>query len=171
MSHARKDYDELGPIQEYVNNFFSRQPLYSEHETITLTSTSSSLTSSTPTPITSPPTSPPPPSSSSSVWTSKTPNFINHTVPNGYLVSSPGCKMPALDPLAKDVMRLFHREKYESCSTSEPLTSIQMNWTASTATLTLNQNVVWYKSAKNVSCCYQEIRRTGTGKHADEQFK
>lgn len=92
-------------------------------------------------------------------------------MPNGYLVWNPGCEMPSLEPLAKDVMRLFHREKYEHCSKTPPLTTVQMNWTASTATLSVNQNVVWYKAAKNVSCCYQEIRRTGTGKNADEQFK
>lgn len=144
VSNARKDFVEVGPIQQYVNNFFSRQPLIIESDTSTETST----------PI-----------------TSTTRIFINQTVPNGYLVWNPGCEMPALEPLAKDVMRLFHREKYEHCSKTLPLTTIQMNRTASTATLSLNPNTVWYKAAKNVSCCYQEIRRTGTGKYADEQFK
>lgn len=143
-----KDFDELGPIQQYVNNFFPRQPLTVETDTSTQPFTSSQ-----------------------SPFASSTPIFINHTVPNGFLVWNPGCEMPSLEPLAKDVMRLFHREKYEHCSKTPPLTTVQMNWTASTATLAINQNVVWYKAAKNVSCCYQEIRRSGSGKTADEHFK
>lgn len=33
-------------------------------------------------------------------------------VPNGYLIYGPECKIPDIDPLAKDVMKLFHREEY-----------------------------------------------------------
>lgn len=36
---------------------------------------------------------------------------INQTVPDGFLVWSPSCQMLALEPLAKDVMNLFHRGK------------------------------------------------------------
>lgn len=133
-----------------MNTFFSRQPnINIETDAPTESSTSTQTQ-----------------------FTSTTPLYINRTVPNGYLVWNPGCEMPALEPLAKDVMRLFHREKYEHCSKTPPLTAVHMNWTASTATLSISQpTAVWYKSAKNVSCCYQEIRRTGTGKNADEQFK
>lgn len=144
-----KYFTDSGAFQPYENNFFSRQPIFiDEFDTTTGMST-----------ITQP------------SITSTTSVFINKTVPNGYLVWSPGCEMPALNPLAKDVMHIFHREKYETCSKTAPLTSIQMNWTTSTATLLVNKNVVWYKAAKDVSCCYQEIRRSGTGKNADEQFK
>lgn len=34
------------------------------------------------------------------------------TVPHGYLIYGPECKIPDIDPLAKDVMRLFHKEEY-----------------------------------------------------------
>lgn len=37
---------------------------------------------------------------------------INHTVPAGFLVWNPGCQMPAMNPLAKDVMKLFHRGNF-----------------------------------------------------------
>lgn len=33
-------------------------------------------------------------------------------VPNGYLIYGPECKIPDIDPLAKDVMKLFHKEEY-----------------------------------------------------------
>lgn len=62
---------------------------------------------------------------------------------------------------------LFRQEKYESCSKTDPLTSITMNWNTSEATLVVSAKVL----AKKMSCCYQEIERTGTGKNADSKFK
>lgn len=41
----------------------------------------------------------------------KSKNAINHTVPDGFLVWSPSCQMLAMEPLAKDVMKLFRRGK------------------------------------------------------------
>lgn len=49
------------------------------------------------------------------------------TVPEGYLVWSPQCKIASLDPMAKDVMRLYHREKPISCSKGPSLTKIEWN--------------------------------------------
>lgn len=37
----------------------------------------------------------------------------NHPVKGGFLVWSPSCQIPALDPLAKDVMKLFRRGNFE----------------------------------------------------------
>lgn len=127
-------------------------------------------------------------SSSSSLWSSSSSSPLNHhvttnqpemnlsnsfrshfdiTVPDGYLVFNPQCKMPSLDPHAKDVMRLFRQEKYESCTKTKPFTSIEMNWDTAEATLVLDAKAI----AKNMSCCYQEIERAGKGKSADAQFK
>lgn len=105
--------------------------------------------------------------------TQKSTTSINSTqsVPPGYLVWSPGCQMPALDPLAKDVMRLFTLEKFEACSTSKPLTQIRYNWTAQTADLVLDEKLKATRAYARSLCCYYEIHRTGEGKHADEQFK
>lgn len=94
----------------------------------------------------------------------------NKTVPPGYLVWSPGCQMPALDPCAKDVMKLFTREKYEPCSSTKPLTTVHYNWTTYTAELVLDQELK-AKSYAKTTCCYQEIHRAGEGKQADEKFK
>lgn len=79
--------------------------------------------------------------------------------------------MPALDPLAKDVMHLFTQEKYEACSSSKPLTSIRYNWTTNVVELVLDQKLKTSKIYTKTKCCYQEINRSGEGKHADEQFK
>lgn len=44
---------------------------------------------------------------------SETPENVStnshRTVPDGFLVWNPGCQMPKMDPLAKDVMEYFHR--------------------------------------------------------------
>lgn len=37
----------------------------------------------------------------------------NQTVPHGYLIYGPHCKIPDLDPLGKDVMKLFHQETFQ----------------------------------------------------------
>lgn len=84
--------------------------------------------------------------------------------------------MPALDPLAADVMKLFNQEKYEECSPVKPLTRIVKKRSTDTAYLILDEkrrDSFYYKGNKNnkLDCCYQEIVRSGTGKKADEKFK
>lgn len=37
----------------------------------------------------------------------------NQTVPHGYLLYGPECKIPDIDPLAKDVMKLYHPEEHK----------------------------------------------------------
>lgn len=48
-----------------------------------------------------------PSSSSLNVNASSAP--LNHTVQDGFLVWSPSCQIPAANPLAKDVMKLFRQ--------------------------------------------------------------
>lgn len=100
----------------------------------------------------------------------------NQSVPPGFLVWSPECQMPSLDPLAADVMKLFNKEKYEECVTNEPLTRIVRNRSTDAAYLVLDEkrrDSFYYKGNKNnrLDCCYQEIVRAGTGKDADDKFK
>lgn len=109
--------------------------------------------------------------SSSASSSSTTQKYDNQTVPKGFLVWSPGCQMPSMDPLAKDVMRLFHIERYEVCSKSEPLTHIEMNWTTSAATLIINNTSKWYSTFMKSTCCYHEITRLTGGKNIDDKFK
>ncbi|XP_031636443.1 uncharacterized protein LOC116349218 isoform X2 [Contarinia nasturtii] len=98
-------------------------------------------------------------------------NLNGPKVKDGYLVWSPNCQIPAIDPLAADVMKLFRREKYEACSTTQAVTRIEMNWTTSEAMLIYDYKPKWYSSFLESTCCYSEIIRTGSGKKADEQFK
>lgn len=135
-------------------------------------------------------------SSPSTPKSTESQNAINQTVPDGFLVWSPSCQMLAMEPLARDVMKLFHRgkqtvnnfkysfgmtsshidyiiiEKYETCSSTEPLTYININFTSTEATLVFNDTPKWYASYLIKStCCYQEITRSGSGKLADDSFK
>lgn len=96
------------------------------------------------------------------------------SVPKGYLVWSPKCRMLSLDALAPDVMKLFNKENFEPCSKKHPLTSIEQNFDDDIA------KFVFYRGMKSkylnadqnqLDCCYQEITRGGSNKTADDKFK
>ncbi|XP_055701100.1 uncharacterized protein LOC129800609 isoform X1 [Phlebotomus papatasi] len=88
-------------------------------------------------------------------------------VPTGYLVYGPGCQMPNLDPLAPDVMKLFHREKEQECSTKSPLTRIDMIGSRN-ASLVVDKDLLHkYDIYDTPHCCYREIRRSTKEEHAD----
>lgn len=100
----------------------------------------------------------------------------NQSVPPGFLVWSPECQMPSLEPLAADVMKLFNKEKYEECSNTKPLTRIARSRSTDVAYLVLDEkrrDSFYYKGNKinKLDCCYQEIVRSGTDKKADDKFK
>lgn len=91
----------------------------------------------------------------------------DETEPDGFLVRSPRCEMPTMNPFAEDVMQLFTVEKYEACSKTDPLSRIEMNWTTSAATLVFNN----ISNFPNISCCYKEITRLATGGNIDNEYK
>lgn len=102
-----------------------------------------------------------------------TKKYYNHSVPAGFLVWSPSCEMPALEPLAHDVMKLFHVEKYADCSSIKPLTSLQKNSTTNNVYLVMNNSlkIEFTIHGQKLDCCYQEIIRNANGKNADDKFK
>ncbi|XP_063699762.1 uncharacterized protein LOC134830271 [Culicoides brevitarsis] len=100
-------------------------------------------------------------------------NLPGPTVPHGYLIYGPECKIPDIDPLAKDVMKIFHRETYKPCNSKPALTYIQQIWSNDTVFLHLNfSSVKSYVTGKNdyLECCYQEIIRSGEFTHADDKI-
>lgn len=63
-------------------------------------------------------------------------------------------------------------EKYEMCAEKDPLTSIEINWNTSTATVILKSiNNAWYSKLVPEKCCYSEIYRAGAGENADNRFE
>lgn len=89
-----------------------------------------------------------------------------------YLVSSAQCIIPALDPLAADVMQLFHRQTYAPCSERPPLTYVNA---ANVPTVRLHVNTSllgsYNRKARIDHCCYQRIERAGHNATADSKFK
>ncbi|XP_055687131.1 uncharacterized protein LOC129792266 isoform X2 [Lutzomyia longipalpis] len=95
-------------------------------------------------------------------------NISGLQVPTGYLVYGPGCHMPDLNPLAADVMKLYHREKEQECSTKAPLTRIKFINDGKDARLVLDADLLHkYDMYGTPHCCYREIRRSSKDDHAD----
>lgn len=121
--------------------------------TSTTTTTVNSLNSSSIKPVVSTSTS----------TSSDNANVLNDslTVPEGYLVWSPQCKIASLDPMAKDVMRLYHREKPISCTKGPSLTKMEWN------PITQRYYLVVVAEAKKAHhyynsdgfCTYEEVSR------------
>ncbi|KXJ82091.1 hypothetical protein RP20_CCG015692 [Aedes albopictus] len=111
--------------------------------------------------------------------TTPTSNATTNAVPKGFLVWGPGCKILDLDPLADDVMRLFHKEQFVPCSTKHPLTTIDQA-SASSAVATNDTVVLRFHRdriashlphyMKYIECCYQSIERSGINEKADKNF-
>lgn len=105
---------------------------------------------------------------------SKTNVTTPNTVPKGFLVWGPGCQILDLDPLADDVMRLFHKERFIPCSSKQPLTSIEQKPLENdTVVLRFHQNRVVAHLPhymKHIECCYQSIERSGVNEKADNNF-
>lgn len=97
------------------------------------------------------------------------------SVPPGYLVWSPQCKMLSLPVLADDVMRLFTKEEYEPCSKKRPLTTIVQNFEEDSVKVVFHRGLIgssYLGSDQNqIDCCYQEITRGGANATADDKFK
>ncbi|XP_055630168.1 uncharacterized protein LOC129770974 isoform X2 [Toxorhynchites rutilus septentrionalis] len=94
-------------------------------------------------------------------------------VPKGFLVFGPGCKMLDLDPLAHDVMRLFHKEQFIPCSPKRPLTSIEQTFDNDSIVLQFHREYVTDHLPhymKYIECCYHSIERAGVGEKADKNF-
>lgn len=96
--------------------------------------------------------------------------YSNQTVPHGFLVYGDGCRIPDLNPLASDVMKLFHKEGYKECSKRKPLTKIVHNFTTNSVYLIRDENAKKDYDSE-LYCCYQEITRDGEGEKADSQFQ
>ncbi|GAB0091768.1 uncharacterized protein DMENIID0001_066470 [Sergentomyia squamirostris] len=92
-------------------------------------------------------------------------------VPSGYLVYGSGCRMMDLDPLAADVMKLFHREKEQECSTKRPLTRIELTEDGSSANLIVDKDLLeshdFYETPQ---CCLREIRRSTNRNRTDSSI-
>uniref|UniRef100_A0A182J4D0 Uncharacterized protein n=1 Tax=Anopheles atroparvus TaxID=41427 RepID=A0A182J4D0_ANOAO len=101
------------------------------------------------------------------------PTDPNAPVPKGFLVWGPGCQIMDLDPLAKDVMRLFSKERFAPCSPKQPLTTIEQNFDNDTVLVRFHRELIesyMPHYMRYLRCCYQSIERSGTKDKADKNF-
>ncbi|XP_030370959.1 uncharacterized protein LOC115621445 [Scaptodrosophila lebanonensis] len=88
------------------------------------------------------------------------PDPLNTTC--SYFVHTPQCKIPAIDPFAPEVMRIFKKETYKKCDESEDFITVSFDRQKNRYKLHLN--------VENTSCCYWPIIRHGRGRNADEDY-
>lgn len=55
-----------------------------------------------------------------------------------FLINGANCKIPNMNPFAKEAMKVFKRVKYEPCSAKRPLTSVDQNLEKDTAMLLIH---------------------------------
>ncbi|XP_040154412.1 uncharacterized protein LOC120895280 isoform X1 [Anopheles arabiensis] len=94
-------------------------------------------------------------------------------VPKGFIVWGPGCQIMDLNPVAKDVMRLFSKERFVPCSPKQPLTSIEQHFDNDTVLVRYHRDQLdafMPHYMRYVRCCYQSIERAGTKDKADKNF-
>lgn len=87
------------------------------------------------------------------------PSSINSSVPKGYIVYGPQCKIIDINAHESDAMALFRVQRYSDCSKKKPLTRLINNYTSGEVILHYDNGVrkKFYSIIK--SCCYQEIYR------------
>lgn len=47
------------------------------------------------------------------------------TVYGDFLINGPNCKIPNMNPFAKEAMKVFKRENFQACSPIRPLTTVE----------------------------------------------
>ena len=75
---------------------------------------------------------------------------------SGYLVWNPKCHILSKNPLDPSIIKFVKREKFEKCSTVEPLTRIKRESNGSNY-LVINADLA--KNYKQLSCCWAPIVR------------
>ncbi|XP_064550094.1 uncharacterized protein LOC135436427 isoform X1 [Drosophila montana] len=71
--------------------------------------------------------------------------------------------MPALNPFARDALRIFNKTTYYTCDPSKDLISVVYDES--------NQRYKLHMNEPKIKCCYKAILRNGKGAEADNQFK
>lgn len=71
--------------------------------------------------------------------------------------------MPALNPFAKNALRIFKKTTYYTCDPSKDLISVVYDEG--------NQRYKLHMNEPKIKCCYKAILRNGNGAEADNEFK
>lgn len=87
---------------------------------------------------------------------------------DNYLVSSPKCKIPNLEPFNSDVKKYLYPQKYKPCRNIDLLTYIVKS--GDTATLCINKTIAPSYSTSEIYCCYSNITRAPEKGEPDNGF-
>ncbi|XP_051863579.1 uncharacterized protein LOC127566078 [Drosophila albomicans] len=80
-----------------------------------------------------------------------------------YFVYTPTCHMPAINPFARDALKIFKKAAYKSCDNDKDMISVRYDETERIYSLHMN--------VANISCCYKSILRYGAGNNAEKSYK
>lgn len=97
------------------------------------------------------------------------------SVPEGFIIWQPNCKLPDFDPLIDEAMGLFFEEDLVECMDGKRvLTSIRQDYRKNLVTLVFHQeNFPYYmkKMYTHYECCYEEALRIAESENCDNHFK
>ncbi|RZB94399.1 DUF229 and/or Sulfatase domain containing protein, partial [Asbolus verrucosus] len=83
-----------------------------------------------------------------------------------YLIDTPSCKIPDIDPFIDEIERFYRHEEYTPCSKEHLLSYIEKN--NGYTTLNINRSVVHLYTSTRIYCCYSKITRYVTAEKPDD---
>ncbi|EFA10542.1 hypothetical protein TcasGA2_TC012797 [Tribolium castaneum] len=86
-----------------------------------------------------------------------------------YLVATPKCKIPNLDPFEAEILKFYKPMKYISCSKRDFLTHVTKN--DNIATIHINTNAVPSQLREHISCCMASITRSKNKEKPDDSIR
>ncbi|XP_060527924.1 uncharacterized protein LOC132702980 [Cylas formicarius] len=86
----------------------------------------------------------------------------------GYLVSSPKCKIVDREPFSEEALRYFRPTKYRSCSTRQLLSFVTKE--RNVATVHIRNEVTQQYTTRPITCCYSNVSRVVDGPMPDHNI-
>lgn len=116
-------------------------------------------------------------------WASKTtPAVVQSSSKDDkkYFINTSKCHIPFVEPFTPEIRKIFKPQHSTGCTTDQPIVTSSFNEHESRYILHINFTIAERlrkrsKSSKlieeDLSCCYQEIVRSGSGSNVDKSFK
>lgn len=95
---------------------------------------------------------------------------VKVSVHSDYLIWTPNCKIPNIDPFAKDAMHIFKPKKYVACATHR-ITSVIKDANGN-GVLIMNATLLekTLKKDETLVCCYSNVSRSLDPEDADSKI-
>jgi hypothetical protein len=79
-----------------------------------------------------------------------------------------------LNPLSDDILQIYTRQAYESCTTKLPLTTLVQDFDNDLVQIEFHHDLLpnYLSRGQNYyECCFYEITRSGFNESADDEFR